>query len=144
MNQKRKKEMEEIAVNVYKLFNDTKHTKCSHENENLVCNDYKIDTLSKKELFAKIVEVLPKVYNEHNPYELLTLPEWLSKITRGNVIGSHLPQEESVLFDEMSLKDIKRYFAAQLQDYYYEKYNCVKSLHMQILKDYYNKEKGEQ
>lgn len=145
MNYKRRKEIEEIALNVYKLLNNTKGEKLKENQED--CNgynDFKIDNLSKKELFAKIVDSLPKVYNEDNPYELLTLTEWLSKVTRNNLIGSHLSQEESALFDEMNVKDIKRYFAAQLQEHYYTKYERVKALHIKILKNYYNNEKGEQ
>lgn len=142
MNQKRRKEMEEIALNVYRLLQNSKNEQQGKKDDDECCTraiqTFNIDTLSKNELFSKIVKKLPVVYNEFNPYELYSLHEWLKKLTRNDLVSPNL-KEESIYFDELSLTDIKRYFAVQLQDHYYSEYNRVKSIHIDVLKNYYRK-----
>lgn len=142
MNQKRRKEMEEIALNVYRLLQNSKNEQQAKSADEDCCvkavQTFNIDTLSKNELFGKIVKKLPVVYNEVNPYELYSLHEWLKKLTRSDLISPNL-KEESIYFDELSLSDIKRYFAVQLQDHYFSEYNRVKTLHINVLKNYYKK-----
>lgn len=142
MRYKTKKEIEEIALNVYRLLQNSKNEQQakSADEDNCVkaVQTFNIDTLSKNELFSKIVKKLPVVYNEANPYELYSLHEWLKRLTRNDLVSPSL-KEESIYFDEFSLTDIKRYFAAQLQEHYYSEYNRVKSLHIEILKKHYEK-----
>lgn len=142
MNHKRRKEMEEIALNVYRLLQNSKNEQQAKAADEDCCvkavQTFNIDTLSKNELFSKIVKKLPVVYNEANPYELYSLHEWLKRLTRNDLVSPNL-KEESIYFDELSLTDIKRYFAAQLQNHYYSEYNRVKALHINVLKNYYRK-----
>lgn len=146
MTSKKRKEIEEIALNVYHSMNDARAQKEEAEeccaSRMMTAQEYAvldINNMSKDDLFKKVVNELPLVYHKEYPTEFLSFDDWRFIITRENLISAEkLTKKEYAFFDELSLTEIKNYFASQLEKEFYDTLNNVKQLHSSIIKKYYD------
>lgn len=119
MKAKQKKEIQEL---IYQTVKELKRiTPCSTASTPEEDKMFRLDYLAKKDLFNKVKGDLPKVYLENFPTQCLPFNEWLSLITKAHLIHRNLDQDLLILFDNITLRELKIYFIDHLNDYYINK-----------------------
>ena len=145
MTERKRKEIEQIAIGAFVEMRNAEvrkleAAKCC-ESRMMTAQEYailEINNMSKDDLFKKVINELPLVYHKEYPTEFLSFDEWKFLITRENLISvQKLSKKEFSFFDELSLTEIKNYFASQLEKEFYDTLNNIKQLHSSIIKKYY-------
>ena len=145
MTERKRKEIEKIVLDAFIEMRNAETRKLEAakccESRMMTAQEFavlEINNMSKEDLFKKVVSNLPLVYCKEYTTEFLTYKEWKDSITRENLLNANkLTEREYSFFDELSLSDIKAYFAIQIENEYRNQLNATKALHCSIIKKHY-------